>query len=422
MKDRWSVDWDTPGEALSQAAPPSGQVPRGWPDATAGAASGAASGGPDYRSFSVTELRGMAMPPLAFVVDGLFPGGSLTLFAGREKEGKSLAVLDLAASVAAGEDWAGRTTTAGPVLYCPAEDNLRTVLDRIERRYGPTIDTDERPLGVLPLSGVAVEPGQAAYRLDLNDPGMVHGLRRVIERVQPVLMVLDCLRELHAARENESDDMTVTMRPLRQLAHEFNVAVIVVHHASKNAAGGSRGSTAIAAACDAVAGWTTGGERPGDGPAPDDGAADTEPSGPLRATLTVRGRDVPKTTIRLELGNDLRFWPIAPGASGRTPGLRQRVLAALTPGEERTAVEIAAATGASHGATMNTLAALLREPGPPVERLGTGQRGDPFRYRPHPAPPPDAWSSSPFPLGFVGDDESGAGVSTATDPGARWRD
>lgn len=71
-----------------------------------------------------------------------------------------------------------------------------------------------------------------------------------------MLLVLDHLWEMDSEWKNERDDMTVTMRPPRQLAHELNVAVVVVHHASKGASGSSRGSTAIAAACDAVATWT----------------------------------------------------------------------------------------------------------------------------------------------------------------------
>ena len=301
------------------------------------------------RGFSLTELDALDVPPLEYVIDGLVPVGSLLLFAKREKEGKSLALLDAATSVAAGEAWAGRTTTAGPVIYCPAEDSIRTVRDRLERRIGTMLSGDGRPLTVAPLSGVTVVPGEAAARLDLRVPAMVAELRALVERYQPVLLVLDCLRELHSARENESDDMTATMRPLRVLAHELNVAVVVVHHASNGAAGGSRGSTAIAAACDAVATWTASGDpaatsRPGDDPA---SPADT---GPLRATLTVRGRDVAKTTIRLELGDDLRFRPVSPAA-----GVGERTAA-------------------------NALTA-LSQPGGGVERSGSGRSGDPFRYR-----------------------------------------
>lgn len=43
-----------------------------------------------YRSL---ELGALAVPPLPLVVDELVPTGSLTLFARREKAGKSLAVL-----------------------------------------------------------------------------------------------------------------------------------------------------------------------------------------------------------------------------------------------------------------------------------------------------------------------------------------
>ncbi len=342
-----------------------------------------------YRSLGLADLAGLDVPELDYVIDGLFPAGSLTLFAGREKEGKSLAVLDAAASVAGGEEWAGRATTAGAVVYCPAEDSVRTVRDRLRKRIADDLAADGRPLRVMPLTGVAVRPGEAAPRLDLNRPEQVAGLRRVVQEFRPVLLVLDCLRELHAARENESDDMTITLRPLRQLAHELHVAVIVVHHASKGS-GGSRGSTAIAAACDSVATWVGAGDG-ADESRPDGEAGGTQPFdapgvAPLRATLTVRGREVPKTEIRLELGDDLRFRPLTVGFASAA---RRRIFRALGDGQWWTAAEIATTMETPEATVRNTLSSLLTDPDARIERSAPGRRGAPAQYRLAPDLPPD---------------------------------
>ena len=349
MTDVLEAPWDTP-----------------WPPEP--------SPGPTWSPLTLAEMQRLEVPDLSYVIDGLVPAGSLTLLAGREKSGKSLAVLDAAASVAGSEEWAGRTTINGPVIYCPAEDSIRTVRDRLMRRIGGDLADDGRPLLIHPLSGISVQPGQEGTRLDLNDAVLVGRLWEMVSRHRPVLLALDCLRELHGARENESDDMTVTMRPLRQLAHELNVAVVIVHHASKGVSGSSRGSTAIPAACDADATWTASGDG-------SEGDADSA-AGPLRATLSVRGRDVPKTVITLELGDDLRFRPMtATGGGGAGLVARDRILTTLADGRWRTATEITAAAGVPGQTIANTLSAMRLEADAPVERSGAGVRGDVLRYR-----------------------------------------
>lgn len=419
--------WDTPyGEP---AAPPPVPWPP-YPYADGQPATGAdvarqavtrASTDERYRSLQLADLRGLEMPELDYLVAGLVPRGALILFSGREKEGKSLALLDAAAAVAAGEPWAGRTTVPGRVVYCPAEDSLRTVRDRLRRRLGETFATDGRPLTIIPLTGELVAAGHMANRLDLNQADMMAAFRQAVTHDHdgpPALIILDCLRELHSGRENESDDMTVTMRPLRQLAHELNAAIIVVHHASKGAVASSRGSTAIAAACDAVATWTGHGEQGEQGM---DGArrepgrenASGVTTEPLRVTLTIRGRDVPKTTIRLEMSADLRFHPVAGEHAGR--GTPDHILRVLQDGLWRTAAEIAQVARLPVQTVKNTLTTMLGVANPAIARTGAGHRYDPYCYRRVPTVPATASQSS---LSLVVKMEEAPGGADAAD-GAR---
>ena len=181
--------------------------------------------------------------------------------------------------------------------------------------------------------------------------------------------------------------MTLTMRPLRQLAHELNVAIIVVHHASKGAVASSLGSTAIAADCDAVATWTGSGQNDesgvpgareaGGGPAAGPGAREE----PLRATLAIRGRDVPRVAILLEMGPDLRFRLAS--LVRRTTGAPShgRILTMLADGEWRTVAEMAAVTGMSPSTIRNMLPGLLADANSRLERQTPSRRADPYRYR-----------------------------------------
>jgi RecA-family ATPase len=50
-------------------------------------------------------------------------------------------------------------------------------------------------------------------------------LYATVKAQDPVVVVLDPMRELHGQREDSADDMGPLLRPLRQLAHETNTAV-----------------------------------------------------------------------------------------------------------------------------------------------------------------------------------------------------
>ncbi|MDP9358534.1 MAG: helicase RepA family protein [Chloroflexota bacterium] len=195
-----------------------------------------------FRPLTLSQLKDLSLPQLEAVVESLLFLGTLTLFAAREKSGKSLLMIDLICSVALDEPFLGRAVRAGPVVYVPAEDNLRDVRDRLNRRLGGR----DGPIHVLPVNGYTED----ALRLD--DPASLARLRAMIEEIEPVLVVLDPMRELHTRREDVADEMGPMLRPLRQIAHETNTAVILNHHMSKG--GSARGSTAITAAVDQI--WT----------------------------------------------------------------------------------------------------------------------------------------------------------------------
>jgi hypothetical protein len=105
--------------------------------------------------------------------------------------------------------------------------------------------------------------------------------------------------------------MAPIIRPLRQLSHQLNVAIVLSHH--QNKAGESRGSTAIRASVDQELHWKL-----------------DEESHHLCGKLRVMGRLGPKQIIHARLGNEGRFEATGgavPGARSQT--LRERVHGAL---------------------------------------------------------------------------------------------
>src|SRR5690606_29603093 len=150
---------------------------------------------------------------------------SATCFTGREKSGKSLLVLYLAWCVATGTPFLGNAVREGPVLHVALEDSptvIRSRVQRIDHGYGDYPFYSARLDGSLEGHEFQVERGQ-----DLE------GLYDLVMDIEPVLLIIDPLRESHSGRENDSDDMSPRIRPFRQLAHQTNTTVLVTHHAGK---------------------------------------------------------------------------------------------------------------------------------------------------------------------------------------------
>ena len=326
------------------------------------------------RPLTLDELFSLEMPPVAYVVDGILPRGSLTLHAAREKAGKSLQGIDLCASVALGESFLDRAVRQGAALYVPAEENLRDVRTRIETRLAGWRDA---PLLTLPVNGATED------RVRLDDAESVAALHRLIIEIDPDVVYLDPFRELHNLAEDSADMMGPLLRPLRQIAHETDTAVVLAHHMGRQS-GQARGSTAIRASCDQEWAFTR---------TDDDGDSD---AGGAAGRLVVEGRFGPRQTIGIRLGDGLRWQPSSLVLVEPTTSVRSRILAFLTDADAWHAAEaIAAGIGVALKTTQNSLSAMNREQPCPVAREGTGKRGDPRRYH---ALTRDLWRGDPPPI------------------------
>src|SRR5271165_6053505 len=126
-----------------------------------------------------------------WLVQGLWSDQAVGILGGEPKCCKSFLALDLAVSVASGAPCLRRFVVrrTGPVLLFPAEDSLAVVRRRLE--------------------GICSR--------------------------QPRLLILDPLIRLHRVDENDASQIAALLSYLRQLQRTFQVAVLVVHHARKDA-------------------------------------------------------------------------------------------------------------------------------------------------------------------------------------------
>lgn len=305
---------------------------------------------------SLDQLRGMVFPAQDWVIEDLIPRGSLTGIFGREKIGKSLLMSHMAISIASDQSFLDCAATPGPVIMFPVEESLREVRARLDTLAG----SHSPPVFVYPIGG---EFEQDA-RLDRFESWSM--VEEAIETTEASVAFFDPLREMHALAENDSDAMSPLLRPMRQFAHDSNTSIVFAHHASKG--GGSRGSTAIAAACDQTIELVSLTE--GDDPTS------------TRLKISVAGRYGPKRILYARLGDDLR-WSLIDGPTiVESTSSRQRVLGTICASPDPlTAKQIAERLEMKLKTTQNLISELLNQNPTRIAAIGTGTTGNPRRYR-----------------------------------------
>jgi len=168
--------------------------------------------------------------PQRWLVDQLWGDSSVGLIGGAPKCSKTWLGLDLALSVATGTACLGRYAIArpGPVLVYLAEDALPVLRERVAGM------ARHRSLHLAEVEmHVITAP---TLRLD-RDPHRSR-LLETAKRLRPRLVLLDPLVRLHGIDENNAGEVAGLLAYFRALQRQMDLAVILVHHTRKNAAGG----------------------------------------------------------------------------------------------------------------------------------------------------------------------------------------
>jgi 5S rRNA maturation endonuclease (ribonuclease M5) len=203
------------------------------PSATATREVGTVAPSSKLRKLDVAHMVAEEAPPVPWRVEPVLADGALTMLFAPPGEGKSLLALTLAAGIALGEDVAGLPTRQGKVLYVDAENGAWEIHRRV------------KCLG-LPAEGVALYEAASDFDLRREEAEV----ERLVSEEEATVLILDSLRSLAPGLdENDSGDCEAALAPLRRLAHERKLAVLLIHHANK---GGQiyRGSSAIQAAVE----------------------------------------------------------------------------------------------------------------------------------------------------------------------------
>lgn len=177
-----------------------------------------------------------------FIVDKLMKSRGVYCLVARPKVGKSLFALQLANSVANGQEFLGLKTITSPVLYISTEMNSTQILERIDKMglqftdknfFLKEQEVNERKLNLMDL------------QLDLQEFAYDYGGKLVI------IDMLCGIRLDNGYDINSYQDIGQYVIPkFRELSNKYGFTILLIHHLNKSNT--SLGSTAIDGSVDGM--------------------------------------------------------------------------------------------------------------------------------------------------------------------------
>ena len=165
---------------------------------------------------------------LPWLIQDLWSEQAVGILGGEPKCCKSFLALDVALAVASGAPCLRQFAVprTGPVLFFPAEDSLSIVRRRLEGiAAAARVSLSQLPLHVITAPSLRLDAATDRQRLTLT-----------VQAFRPLLLVLDPFIRLHQCDENDASQIAPLLGYLRQLQRQFQLAVLLVHHAKKDGA------------------------------------------------------------------------------------------------------------------------------------------------------------------------------------------
>lgn len=175
------------------------------------------------------------------VVDGLIPGGTVTVFAGQHKVGKTVGLVQMSLAVASGKPWITWPTTQGRVVYYNGEvaewgfqKRLRASVNGFTAAYGKDALASIRNNFF----------SNSLSDLRINKTADLAVIRDHVERTGAVLCVLDPIGFFYTGKRNEDESVARVMSNLvTEVVEPTGCAVVLAHHMRKPAPGESGGGS-----------------------------------------------------------------------------------------------------------------------------------------------------------------------------------
>lgn len=187
---------------------------------------------------SISDLYTSPPEPQRFLIDGLLPGGVVTLLGAHGGAGKSTLALIATACLVTGRPFMGKTTEKCRVLFFSGEDPAPVIRRRLSRIC--------RHMDISPS-----ELSHGLLMLDTTDkPTLYNGtgttalaaLRLDVKEFNPGVIIIDNASDTYDANEIERARVREFMRLLASLGKANNAAVLLLAHIDKQTAKGGASS------------------------------------------------------------------------------------------------------------------------------------------------------------------------------------
>lgn len=196
-------------------------------------------------SAPVNELM-KGLPPQRWLVSGLIPKESVVFIFGKPEAGKSFIAIDLAVSVATGEDWIGRRVRSGKpggVLILAGEGRDGIVRRFMALKQETGIDLSKARINITKNTIRLTEDGQTALHAEIDALTEEWG-------EPPAMVIVDTLARHIAGDENKTEDGSAYVDAVTALQDRYHCAVVNVHHPGLGDSKRMRGSSAFNGAAD----------------------------------------------------------------------------------------------------------------------------------------------------------------------------
>ncbi len=298
--------------------------------------------------FNFTTLKDLLAEPkeeIAFVWDKTLPRGGFSICAAKPKVGKSTLARNLAIAISRGNDFFGRSTSQGKVIYLCLEEKRAEVAEHF-RKMGAN---DEN---------IIIHTGR-------TPADALEALEEAIKEHSPALIIIDPIsRFVRVADFNSYGEVTRELEPIIDLsrASGSQAHILASHHNGKmerDGGDGLLGSTGFFGAVDTLLIMKR-----------REGARTLE-------TIQRYGDDMPETVVQLDEETGI----VTPAGELQALLLakrKQEVLGKID-GAALTEAEIKEQIGGKSGLTSQAIRKLCSEG--LLERTGEGKKGEPYRYK-----------------------------------------